>query len=371
MISVDKAYASEIVETIPFLEMSPPAARSILSSIVSAMVSTTGVVFSITIVALSLSSTHFGSRLIRTYRKRRTTHFTLGILVSTSLFCILVLSSIREVDGTHFVPVTSVGMGILMSAICLATLVYYIHDMSRAIEAPNVIQSSADDLHQAIERMFPESVGKSANSPQAEPSNINIDTTDDFKVMSDQIGYVQVIEHETLMSMAERYDLVVRLEIRPGDFVHQEQSLATICENGGKSERGGQATKGQAGKCDEITESIKRSIVVGPERTHVQDVRYAFNEIAEIAIRALSPGVNDPFTAINCIDQIHAALLLLRKRKIPDKYRVDRQETLRLIAESATLDECLTCSLLVIQPYAANDPVVKNRIETVLEELNA
>ena len=154
-VQFDATVGRSLLKPYPILELSPPAARSILSSIVGAIVTSTGVVFSMTIVALSLASSQFGSRLIRTYRNRRSTHFTLGIFVATSLFCILVLASIRETESHQFVPTTAVGVGILFTIVCLFTLIFYIHDISNAIQAPNVIQSSANDLDKAIARMFP------------------------------------------------------------------------------------------------------------------------------------------------------------------------------------------------------------------------
>lgn len=122
LIRLDAAIDNRFVAAANWMELSPPAARSILSSIVGAIVTSTGVVFSITIVALSLASSQFGSRLIRTYRNRRSTHYTLGIFVATSLYCILVLASIRENGDYQFVPTISVATGIVLAVICLGTL---------------------------------------------------------------------------------------------------------------------------------------------------------------------------------------------------------------------------------------------------------
>jgi uncharacterized membrane protein len=369
MIRFDRTYGQAIITAYPMFEMSPPAARSILSSIVGAMVSTTGVVFSITIVALSLASSQFGSRLIRTYRDRRTSHVTLGIFVSTSLFCILVLASIREIGEIRFVPTASVIIGIILTVVCLATLVYYIHDMSRAIEAPNVIQSSANDLDRAIDRIFPEYIGKEAESFQGR-EDADYDRTGesessapDFSISSTSVGYVQAIQNESLMGVANQHGFVIRLLVQPGDFIQKGSKLANVSLN----------LPDQKHDEDELRRttcnSIRKSLIVGPERTHIQDIRYAFNELTEIAVRALSPGINDPFTAINCIDRIHAALRVLSQRKFPSRFRQNQHGELRVIAESVTFEECVHSSLGMIRHYASDSPIVRDRVESALQSL--
>ena len=373
MIRFDKTYGQVIVAKYPMFEMSPPAARSILSSIVGAMVSTTGVVFSITIVALSLASSQFGSRLIRTYRNRRTTHFTLGIFVSTSLFCILVLASIREVNDFSFVPTASVIVGILLTIVCLATLVYYIHDMSHAIQAPNVIQHSADDLDDAIERLFPQSFGKEVDgdATRQQPGETALkeieDTLDEpaFSVPCTRVGYTQAIENETVMGIANERDLIIRLLIRPGDFLFKGRPLAEVwCH----AELSGEELKALE---NTVCHTLQGSLIVGAERTHLQDLRHAFNELVDIAVRALSPGINDPFTAVNCVDRIHAALTELRARDTPSAYRLNQDGALRVIAVAVELEECIQGSLGVISNYAADSPMVMERIENSLSLLDS
>jgi uncharacterized membrane protein len=373
MISFDQTWGRNLVKAYPIFEMSPPAARSILSSIVGAMVSTTGVVFSITIVALSLASSQFGSRLIRTYRKRRTTHFTLGIFVSTSLFCILVLASIREVNENAFVPTASVIVGILLTVVCLATLVYYIHDMSQAIQAPNVIQHSADDLDDAIERLFPQEFGKDTSDGQANDEFCestaremvdSLETTP-FVVCCNEVGYLQAVENETVMGIAKDQNLIIRLLIRPGDFLYDGCDIAEVfCQNDFAADEEDELKQ-------RISDTIRRSLIVGPNRTHLQDIRYAFGELVDIAVRALSPGVNDPFTAVNCVDRIHAALIVLKKRDKPSPCRLDDNDDLRVIASPVLFEECVQCSIGVIGDYAEGNPMVERRIAGVSKSIES
>lgn len=372
LIHFDKIYGQVMVTAFPMFEMSPPAARSILSSIVGAMVSTTGVVFSITIVALSLASSQFGSRLIRTYRNRKTTHFTLGIFVSTSLFCILVLSSIREVDDYRFVPTTSVVVGILLTVVCLGTLVYYIHDMSMAIQAPNVIQHSADDLDLAIDRLFPESFGERGPGEECQDSDNPLHATlkdrvnrPCFSFKSSQVGYLQAIENETLMKVANDENIIIRLLIRPGDFLGRDREVVEVWRIARSADDDLNRLK------ETVCSAIENCLIVGAARTHIQDIRHAFDELVDIAVRALSPGVNDPFTAVNCVDRIHSALVVLQDRKIPSAYRFNDEGELRIIAQPVGVDECIEGSLGMIENYASKDPLVADRIKAVKQVLEA
>jgi len=370
MVNLDSRVDKAILTAYPIFEMSPPAARSILSSIVGAMISATGVVFSMTIVALSLASSQFGSRLIRTYRGRRSTHFTLGIFVSTSLYCILVLACIREVNDFNFVPTLSVGVGIVLTVICLSTLIYYIHDMSYAIQASSVIDKSAKDLHAAMQRLFPEKFGQEVDSQEVDQKEF-VESCEEnlgellWTARCDRVGYIQAIDNESVIAMATEHKLVVRLLQRPGDFVHKGSFVAEVYQSTDNEWKDAIDEDSQT----EITEELCNSLIVGSNRTPTQDIRYAFNELVEVAVRALSPGINDPFTAINCVDRISAALYELRACKTPSAYRVDDDDILRVIADPVPFAICLQSSLGVIQHYAEDSPMVKTRVDDVINEL--
>ena len=367
LIALDSKFGGALTDSSPIFEMSPSAARSILSSIVGAMISATGVVFSMTIVALSLASSQFGSRLVRTFRTRRSTHFTLGIFVSTSLYCILVLAAIRD-TGEEFVPTLSVFTGILLTIVCLATLIYYIHNISYAIQASSVVDRSAIDLHAAMNRLFPDRMGESGVTEDRRQFDGSVDTEDLDRELQlgdplwtttcDQVGYLQTIEDEFVMAFAKKQQLIFRLLVQPGDFIYPGTELAKVFDSSDRD-----ATKDVDREV--IDKEICKHLIVGSNRTPTQDVRYAFNELTEVAVRALSPGINDPFTAINCVDRILAALHELKKCKIPSRYRLDDQGDLRVIADPIEFDCCLEKSLGVIEHYAKDSPMVEERIIAV------
>lgn len=367
LIWVDASLEHSVFGSKSIFQMSPPAARSILSSIVAATVTSTGVVFSITVVALSLASSQFGSRLIRTYRNRSSTHFTLGIFVSTSLFCILTLASIRELEGYSFVPTTAVVVGILLTIVCLATLIYYIHDISNAIQAPNVILSSATDLDVAIDRMFPERIGQSAESVSAvDDSSTGKRTLKEFEtqqfsesICSSKTGYIQAIEQETVVQIACETSNVLRIKAQPGEFISNQTVLVELLKP---------LSDCSEDEANRIANRIRKAFIIGSVRTPTQDVRYAFNELTEIAIRALSPGINDPFTAITCIDRIETALIRLKDRKHPAPCRFNEEGRVCVVAFPVTYKTCREGSLGMISSYVDGSPRVEERLQAAMQQ---
>ena len=365
LVQFDATVGLSLLDSYSILNLSPPAARSILSAIVGAIVTSTGVVFSMTIVTLSLASSQFGSRLIRTYRNRRSTHFSLGIFVATSLYCILVLTCIRETENYSFVPITAVGVGIVLTIVCLTTLVFYIHDISNAIQAPNVIQSSALDLDKAIDRIFPSQIGEpideASDKTAHQPTELG---KPELAIDSDRVGYVHSVENDTILTLAQKHEIVIGLQVKPGDFVYETCQIAEVFSPGSTlSELDEEAL-------EDLRQDVRACLIVGFNRTPKQDVRYAFNELVEIAVRALSPGINDPYTAITCIDRIQAALVQVKQRKTPSAYRMDEESNaLRVIVSPVTLEDCIDESLGMIEGYVDGNPKVKARLKQAFVDL--
>ena len=160
--------------------------------------------------------------------------------------------------------------------------------------------------------------------------------------------------------MAKKHEVIVELKIQPGDFIYESCQIAEVF----KTERSESNLDDDA--IESLNQKVRNCLIVGPNRTPSQDIRYAFNELVEIAVRALSPGINDPYTAISCIDRIQAALLQVQKRKTPNSHRRDEEgdsPALRLIAYSVTLTECIDESLGMIEGYVDGNPKVKSRLQ--------
>jgi uncharacterized membrane protein len=308
-------------------------ARSILSTIASGMVTVTALVFSLTIVSLQLASSQFGPRLLRTFMKSLGNQVVLGTFTSTFVYCLVVIGTVRD-DG--FVPQLSTATGILLGIVAIAVLIYFIHHVATSIRIENLIAEVTADLRAVIDERFPSEIGESrANRTDIDWERLSLG--DNFRpVCAAGAGYIRRIDSETLMSATREHDLVVRVERNPGDFVVEGALLFSVWPK----ER----------VTDEVGREVRRSIVLGAARTPMQDVAFAVRQLVEVALRALSPGINDPFTAIECANRLAEGLCIVVRRPRPSAYRFDDERRLRVIAEPMDLRE-LT--------HAAFDPIAR------------
>jgi uncharacterized membrane protein len=319
----------------------PDGARAVLAAIAGSMIGVTGVVFSITIVTLTLASAQFGPRLLRNFMRDLGNQIVLGTFIATFVYCLLVLRVVRDIDDMQFVPHISVTCGLALALASLGVLIYFIHHVSVSIQADHIIAAVSDDLHDTLERLFPEKVGQEV--PETEiPDNVDALLADAAfsgqPVLATQSGYLRAVDGDGLMQIATANDCLFRLEHRPGDFVTQSCPLITVWPRDRVDER--------------LSESLNNVCILGRQRTYAQDIGFAFYQLTEIAVRALSPGVNDPFTAVACIDYVGAALCQLAGRRLPSVYRYDEAKRLRVIAPPQTFVDIVHVVLDPIRQYS-------------------
>ena len=204
------------------------AARQILTTLAAAVITVVGVVFSITIVTLTLASTQFGPRMLRNFIRDRGTQFTLGTFVATFVYATLVLISIGPGGGTNtFVPNLSIGIAVALVTLSMGVLIFFIHHIATSIQLPHVIASIARDLSRAIDV-------ESSNAGvkiEAGPSVSELVTRmrdGGGGVPAPASGYLQFVRHETLVGLAAEKGAVIRLHHRPGQFVVQGHTMATV-----------------------------------------------------------------------------------------------------------------------------------------------
>ncbi|QDV17524.1 hypothetical protein Pan153_21770 [Gimesia panareensis] len=344
------------------------AARSTLSSVAGATIALAGVVFSITVLTLSIASSQFGSRLVRNVMSDSIADLVIGQYVGTSLYCLLVLQTIREgKNGTEaFTPQIGTAVGLILGLICMGMLILFIHHVATAMQAPTIITAVARDLDIAVDRLFPERIGErpdeetehnlTAEEIRSELSNNNM------TVPSHSEGYIEGIDGESLVSLACEAEGVIELLCKPGDFVTRDKLLARIW------------LPGQTEKTEDLTisyiNSVNRVIIVGPRRTPRQDVGYAARELVEMAVRALSPGINDPFTAMSCIDRLGGSLGRLAERSTPAMIRRDSESVPRVLISSADgFAEVLNQSFGQIREYGASSTAVSLTMLKALTEI--
>ncbi len=309
----------------------PEAARSVVIMLAGSMITIAGVTFSITIVALSLTSAQFGSRLLRNFLRDPSNQIALGTFIATFLYCLIVLRGIIESE-TQPVPAVAVTGAVALSVTSIGVLVYFFHHVSTSIQASEVVAGVARDLDSAIDR-FSADLGSPDPEEQQQEAVVRLVDADD--VPSVRSGYVQAIDYGHLMELAEVRDVVIQVLFRAGDFVHSDTTLVRIGPKGRLEDRD--------------ADGIRRAFLVGGQPTEEQDLEYSVRRLVEVALRALSPGINDPFTAMTCIDWLGAALGRLAESGMPASERRDTAGRLRLLLDPQTFEGVADAALKQIR----------------------
>lgn len=338
----------------------PEGARSVLATIAGSTITVAGVVFSITIVALTLASSQYGPRLLRNFMGDRPTQFVLGVFVSTFLYCLLVLRTIRGSDvAAKFVPFLSVTCGLVFAVISVGFLIFFIHHVSSSILAENLIARVASELRASADRLFPDSLeddeDESASGWESAEEKATM-KTEAHAINAPRSGFIQAVDVEYLFEAANRERLLVKLERRPGDFVAEGSLLAEVWP------------KEKAGK--DISVAVNNAFYLGRQRTPTQDVEYSIDQLVEVAVRALSPGINDPFTAMTCIEWLGSALIHVGRRKMPSPFRRDDEGELRLVTDTTDFPGIAAACLDQIRQYGCTSVAVTLRLLDLLARVS-
>ncbi len=334
-----------------FTFKTPEGARSLLSTVAGSMITVAGVVFSILIVALTLASGQFGPRLLENFMRDRGNQAVLGTFIATFVYCLLLLRTIRGGDSS-FIPQLSVTVALLLAIFSISVFIYFIDHAATSIQASNVINGANRNLDNIIEELFPEKTGygkKDLVSWWIASGELPSDFRENSRpVVAPSSGYVRVVDNHGLIELSTSKNLILKIEHKPGDFVVKGMPLVYIWP-GHEID-------------DEMKSDIKGSFILGKKRTSEQDAEYAIDQLVEIAVRALSPGINDPFTAIMCIDNLTSALCKVAGRRIPSAYRYDEQNQLRVIAKATSFADLVDSSFHQIRQYGKSSTSVTIRL---------
>jgi uncharacterized membrane protein len=321
-------------------------ARALLSTVAGSMVTVAGLGFSITIVALVLASTQFGPRLLTLFMRDVTSQATLGVFAGTFTFCVLILRSIRGPgEGAEFVPQVSITAALGLTLLSVAMLVYFFHHVAESIQAPKLVATVAKDLDRAIDTLYPQDIGH--GGPEPDPADVP-DPATDAVIHAAANGYVQVVDDAALLALAADNDLCVRLLIRPGLFVVLGNAIMAV--------------RAPAPLTPALEARLRSTLIVGHVRTAEDDLEFSVRQLVEIALRALSPAINDPFTAMAAIDWLGAALARLAAEEWPSRYRYDETGRLRVVADVSTFGGVTHTIFSRIRHYGGSSPVVVNRL---------
>jgi uncharacterized membrane protein len=331
---------------------SPDAARQILSSLAGAIITVVGIVFSITIVTLTLASQQFGPRMLRTFIRDRGTQVTLGAFVATFFYAMLALISI----GSTFVPHLTVTVALGLTAIDIGVLIYFIHHIATMIQLPQVIASIAGDLVRAIDAETASTrADELANGPSPDILLGRLDRAGHV-VTAPASGYLRFVRNATLVRIAAECDAVIRLHYRPGHFLAKGHPMATVWP---------------PEAADTIGRRLESVHITGPLRTLSQDIAFGIDQLVEIAIRALSPAVNDTFTAMTCIDWLGDSLCKIAVEWHPQAFHRDGLGTIRLITAPVSYERLVQRSFEKVRQAASGMPAVLIRQLDALSKIMA
>lgn len=336
-----------------WLETTQQTARSTLTALAGAMIAVTGTVFSITIVTLSLASQQLGPRLLRRFMEDVPTKITMGVFLSTGFYCLFALRAVEKHDSGASVPHLAVAAALVLGVVSMGMLIHFIHHITTIIQAPQVVAAVARDLDSAIDELFPESAGKGGGN-DGDPDDAEIEMPEGHRtIRAKSEGYIQAIDLVDVVDIARKRHATLRLHARPGDFLQRDTTFASVWLEPGHS---------AWPDLDDLHECVNDVVIVDVRRTPRQDVECAIEELAEVAVRSLSPGINDPFTAINCVDRLGAALSRFADRAIPSPRRHDDEGVLRVIARPYSFAGALGAAFNQIRQYGRNSVAVTARI---------
>ncbi len=327
-------------------------ARDVLGVIAGAMIGVAGTTFSITVAALTLASNQMGPRLLRNFTRDPGNQYALGALVATFAYSLVALRSVHEAEDGEFVPQLAVSVALLLAFGCVGVLIWFLHHVATAISVDRVVALVHGDLSAALtalprrERPTDQSGLTEAGLPP---------TRETALLRAPGGGYLRVLDDAALADWAEEHDAVLCLRVRPGGFVFPGSVIGEVAPA---------ETQGEA------QVALGRAMSLGDTRSVEQDLEFAVRQLVEVGLRALSPGINDPFTAIAVLNRLGAALCDLAGRELPNGQSL-RGNRLRVVRPATDYPGLLDAMFHMLRQGGAGQPAVMIRLLEVLAEVEA
>lgn len=334
----------------------PEGARALLSAVAGSTITVVSVTFSVMVVALTVSSQHFGPRLLNSFMRDNASQVVLGTFTGTFAYCLVVLRTVQgDGDGySLFVPHFAVAGAVALTLISVAMLIYYVHHVAMSMQVSDLTTDVTHELERAIDRLYPVRFGDGTDPPAWRPPPIPQGA---LEVRSPKSGYIHEVGRQTVLDLASKHDTTIWLTARPGHFVVAGTPVA--------------AAHPPPTGAEDFADALGDAFVLGTDRTSFQDVGFSVQQLVEMALRALSPGVNEPFTAITCIDRLGQGLTKLAAREIPSAMRKDDEGKVRVIAQPVTFAELAYEAFEPIAIYADRNPAISERLLRTLGRLAA
>jgi uncharacterized membrane protein len=343
---------------LPVIEFaSTDAARSLLGTIGTVTVSVAGLAFSVTLVALTLASAQLSPRVLRTFQTDRLSQTLLASLLGTFIFCIVVLLRLGGSGGGASVPDLSLTVAVVAAFASFAMFAWFIHHIVSSLQPSTLIRRIVADIDAALDQRYPHGIGRAPDSPE-DARRLVADrklARAPRPVQSDDDGYLTQVRGEAIIAMARRHDALVRQRVAPGDYVLPGDVLAELwCDE-------------DDGDDHALVDELRGHFVLGRQRTPLQDVAFPVRQLADIALKGVSPGINDPTTAENAMDALAASLVRFARAEQPASVRLDADGTPRFIALAPTLDDMVRLGFAQVRIFSVSYPVLTIRLLELLQ----
>lgn len=327
LIQADSSDMDDFLERWPRLfGAGAESARVMLGTIASSIMAVVSVTFSIIVVALTLASSQYSPRVLRNFMGSRVTQTVLGLFAGIFCYSLIVLRTIRGGDDNPFVPSLAVFFGFIFALLSVGVLIFFIHHIASSIQASNVIQSVQKETSAAIERLFPKKLGESIEPPGEAHDQAQSDAMDWQAIPALRNGYLQHVDNDGLLRLAKQHDVVIKMNCYIGDYIVEDTDFVHVA-GAGIDDRG-------------FAKALNNQFNINSYRTANQDPAFGIRQLVDVALKALSAGINDTTTAVTCIDFLTTILKQLAEREFPSPYR-QHEGQLRVIAKSPSFEEML------------------------------
>jgi uncharacterized membrane protein len=330
--------------------------RISLVNMATSTLTTAGVVFTLLTLPLSTVAAQYGSRLLRVFLGDRITQFVLGMFVATFVYCISAATSIPPIEKVPDAPQITATFGLLLMLGTFASLILLVQHISTMLQAPNIVAAAGAELLEVIFAETPDEVGISESQPQNNrEAPETLLESEAYPVQVESTGHIQYIDLDYILTLAREQGLFIRVMRKPGLFVWQGTTVALVWP---------------AAKVDiPLSKQIRRAFHFGRQRVPTQDLLYAVNQLTEIAVRAMSPAINDPFTAMTCMDYLGEGLAIFARQgeKKPEIYGHDGK--LHIIFEPLKFDELLKAAFNMARHCSSDNASVLLHMLDVIDKV--
>ncbi len=326
----------------------PADAALVLSALLAALATALTLVFSTSVLTFSLATSQLGPRLIRRFIEDPVTQLALGILLSGVVLSTLTLASVRTGAGAAGVPEVSYATTVLLALACFVVIVVYVHRVATSIQAPRVVASVVADLDRTMTELDLEyrRLGRCDNRAAVERRVAEVEA-DGADVLAVNDGFVQVMDLDRILALAERDRFTLVMRRRPGQFVVRGQAIARV---------------GPADALVSARRAVDEAVEIGDSRTRRQDLEFALYQVVEIGLRALSPAVNDTFTGMTCVDWLTAALCRLGQQQPDTGGMLGRDGEIRLVERPVPFSRQVKAAYDMLRQAGAGNPAVMIRM---------